>query len=104
MGLGLDDFLDLTPYEFQVAYQMYLDKINADREWEYLKAMRVARWQVFRTLCPPQGKKKISVYDLVELPGDQEIMEHMKTENSSEESTEEKFKAACKDMGFETQE
>ncbi|RKE02304.1 hypothetical protein [Marinifilum flexuosum] len=90
MGLSLETFLSLTPFEFQECYSAYLKKLNNDREWEYLKSMRVARRQVFRTLCPPPGKQ-ISEFDLWELPGDNEIKDHQneKTGGSTKERYEE---------------
>jgi len=84
MGLSLETFLSLTPFEFQEAYSAFLKKMNSDREWEYLKSLRVARKQVFRMLCPPQNKQ-ISESDLWELPGDE------KAEKKTEGSTKAKF-------------
>ena len=88
MGLSMETFLSLTPFEFQEVYGAFLTKQNTDREHEYLRAMRVARWQVFRTMCPPKGKQ-VSVMDLIELPGDKELSE---MQNSpAKESTKERF-------------
>jgi len=83
MGLDLETYLSLTPFEFQEVYKSFTEKTVSDREWEEIKDMRVARWQVFRTLCPPQ-QKKVSVYDLVELPGDKEIKERIKAKEQAQ--------------------
>ncbi|PKQ69398.1 hypothetical protein BZG01_00220 [Labilibaculum manganireducens] len=88
MGLSLESFLSLTPFEFQEAYMCFLKRQINDREWEYLKSMRVARWQIWRTLCPPKSKQ-ISLMDLVELPGDKEALEQLK--DTKEVSTQERF-------------
>lgn len=71
MGMSLETYLQLTPYQFQKVYECYLDKIKKDREYAENVAWQVGRWQVFRTLCPPT-KKKIGVFDLIELPGDEQ--------------------------------
>jgi len=72
MGMSLETYLGLTPSQFQRAYELYLEKIKSDREHAENVAWQVARWQVFRTLCPP-AKKQISVFDLIELPGDKAL-------------------------------
>jgi len=69
MGMSYESYLSLTPYQFRKAYELFLDKISKEREQSELTAWQVARWQVWRTLCPPEGKQ-ISVLDLIELPGD----------------------------------
>lgn len=54
MGLGLNDFLDLTPFDFIKAKCKYLEyqrDLQKER-WE------IARWQVFRSTCPPTARIK----------------------------------------------
>ena len=69
MGLGLGDFLDLTPFEWigiKCRFIEYKNKAEQER-WE------LARWQVFRTACPPQPKTKnglLSVTDFIRFPWD----------------------------------
>jgi hypothetical protein len=70
MGLSYEDYLSLTPYQFAEAYRRFIEKTNKDREQAELTAWQVARWQVWRTLCPPETKGPISVVDLLELTGD----------------------------------
>lgn len=94
MGLGLEDFLNLTPFEFQAVYLKHIEKIEKEREWETNTRWQIARWKVFRTLCPPQ-QKSISIFDLIELPGDEIIRQRKK----SEETTPEKFEEAKRRMG-----
>lgn len=72
MGMSLQTYLGLTPSQFQLAYKLFLEKTKNDREHAENVAWQVARWQVFRTLCPPK-KKKINVFDLIELPGDSDL-------------------------------
>ncbi len=54
MGLGLDDFLDLTPFEFIAVKNRYLEQQYEQKkeQWE------MTRWQVFRNICPPQPRTK----------------------------------------------
>lgn len=94
MGLGLEDFLNLTPFEFNEAHKAFIEKLNADREWQYNAMMQVARWQVFKTLCPPQ-QKQISILDLIELPGD----EVYKKAAEEKQTNREKFEKAKERMG-----
>jgi len=91
MGLSLETYLSLTPFQFQEAYNRYLEKVKSDREHAENVAWQVARWQVFRTLCPPQ-KKQISVFDLIELPGD-EAYKKAKEKAKAKEKDEVRFKA-----------
>lgn len=92
MGLDLESFLSLTPYEFQAVHTAFIKKTQSDRDWEEIKDLRVARWQVLKMLCRPQ-KKEISVYDLIELPGDKEQKERMKAADREQrkKSTPERF-------------
>jgi len=67
MGLGLDCFLDLTPFEFITIKGKYLEQQHElqKERWE------IARWQVFRTVCPPQSKSKrglLGVKDFILFP------------------------------------
>ena len=94
MGLGLDDFLNLTPFEFEAIQSAYFEKIVADREWEENLQWQVARWQVWRNMCPPD-KKQLSVIDLIELPGDEEIKAQIKQRQTDAE----KYKKAKSRFG-----
>jgi hypothetical protein len=69
VGLSLGDYLDMTPAQFAKAYEKFIEKTQKDREFTELVNWQVARWQVWRTLCPPPGEE-LSVVDLLELPGD----------------------------------
>jgi len=82
--MSYETFLSLTPYQFQKAYSNFIDKTNKDREQEELTAWQVARWQVWRTLCPPD-LKKISVMDLIELPGDKKYKASTGQDNKRDE-------------------
>jgi len=57
----------------------------------YRVTWETARWQVWRTLCPPD-KKEMSVRDLIEFPWEKEAIE-------ASISTEEKFRATIKKFG-----
>jgi hypothetical protein len=89
MGMSMESYLSLTPSQFQRAYELYLEKIKSDRDHAENVAWQVARWQVFRTLCPPQ-KKKISVFDLIELPGDEVYKKHSSTRSGTKTEIDEK--------------
>lgn len=92
MGLDLETYLSLTPFEFQEVHKAFIEKTTSNRDWEEIKDMRVARWQVFRTLCPPK-KKEISIFDLIELPGDKEQKERIEAVKleQNKRSTAERF-------------
>lgn len=94
MGMSLDSYLGLTPSQFQRAYELYLEKIKSDREHAENVAWQVGRWQVFRTLCPPD-KKRISVFDLIELPGDERLRQAQapKRRKDTPEKDEKRFRA-----------
>jgi len=57
-------------------------------EADYRLKFEVARWQVWRTLCPP-NKKQISLTDLLEFPEEKVVREQTR-------STEERFRALVK--------
>jgi len=92
MGMSLETYLGLTPSQFQRAYELYLEKIKSDREHSETVAWQVARWQVWRTLCPPK-KKKISVFDLIKLPGDEQFKKAKKKTEGSPVKDEKRFAA-----------
>jgi hypothetical protein len=91
MGMSYETYLSLTPYQFQKAYINFIDKINKDREQAELTAWQVARWQVWRTLCPPVGKE-ISMLDLIELPGDKRLRKEVKPDPERAKRLAEKWK------------
>ena len=84
--MSYETFMQLSPEQFNEAYEAWRILVNAEREHRELTAYRVARWQVWRTLAPPD-KKEISVLDLIELPGD----EAGKQEQKKTESTRQRF-------------
>lgn len=63
MGLALEDFLRLTPSEYNKAYESWLrhNEMREKQEWER------ARWMVFKAMTPPK-KQQITVYDLIKFP------------------------------------
>lgn len=91
MGLSLETYLDLTPFQFSEVYKRFLERIEKEREWQELKDWQIARWQVWRTLCPPNDKKEYSVMDILELPGDKEAKE--RAEGKTELSSRERYEA-----------
>jgi hypothetical protein len=91
MGMSMETYLQLTPYQFQKAYEYFLEKTRLDREHAENVAWQVGRWQVFRTLCPP-NKKKISVFDLIELPGDQALKKSKAKRKGIPEKDENRFR------------
>lgn len=93
MGLSLDTYLDLTPFQFVEAYHSFMERIAKEREWHELKDWQIARWQVWRTLCPPNDKKEYSVMDVLELPGDKDAEDKKKAEAQGEESSRGRFEA-----------
>lgn len=96
MGLSREEYLDLTPSEFQAIHRRYFEKINKDREEELCQKLLVARLQLFRQLCPPPGKT-IKITDLWELPGEAEEMNEkrkkaIENREKDRKRMEEKFK------------
>lgn len=75
--MSFDTWLKLTPAQFYKAYEDYQESEREKFEAEDLSRWRIARWQVWRTLCPPD-KKSISQFDLITLPGDEAIKEYHK--------------------------
>lgn len=73
MGLSLETFLSLTPQQFNIAYEKFIERIEA----EDIQAERRARLNAFRSVCPPPGKK-LSLYDFWEIKGDKEIQQAAK--------------------------
>ncbi|MGQ1889129.1 hypothetical protein ACT29H_01675 [Thermophagus sp. OGC60D27] len=82
MGLGLDTFLNMTPFEFAEAWQLWVK----NKEHEERLAWERTRMQVFWTICPPQ-KKQITPYDINRFPWEREI----KTPHDAPMSTQERF-------------
>ena len=70
--MSYETYLELTPGQFRGAYKAFIDKVNSDRQHAENTSWQVARWQVWRTMCPPQ-QKQISVFDLIKLPGDEQF-------------------------------
>ncbi|MBS4057755.1 MAG: hypothetical protein KGZ82_10605 [Bacteroidales bacterium] len=86
--MSLSTFLDLTPGQFFEALRAFREQREAQVRRDEELAWQVARWQVWRTLAPPAAKK-ISVFDLIELPGDDAI-KRLKLDNAKP-STRERF-------------
>lgn len=91
MGMSYESYLSLTPYQFRLAYEKFIDKVNKEREQQELNAWQVARWQVWRTLCPPEGKQ-LSVMDLIDLPGDKRDKKEIKPDPERAKRVAEKWK------------
>ena len=77
MGMGLETFLQLTPHQFAQSYKKHLEAKREEIEAIELINWQVARWQVWRTLYPPD-KKTANQFDILELPGDKELRERLK--------------------------
>jgi len=73
MGLSLETFLDLTPQQFEGAYERYIEKIETDD----ILLERVARKAVFKLLTPPE-KKGVSLYDWWPIKGDRKARQEIK--------------------------
>jgi hypothetical protein len=55
----LGDFLDISPTEFIEISKKYFEHERIREQNAWIRA----RWQVFKTLCPPD-KKQINVFDI----------------------------------------
>jgi len=88
MGMSLATWLDLTPGQFLKALEAFREMEARKAERNENHAWQVARWQVWRTLAPP-NQKQISVFDLLELPGDAAIKQTKTARPSSKERFEE---------------
>lgn len=87
MGMGLETFLSLTPDQFRDCYMQFLEAEKEKREADELARWQVARWQVWRSLCPPQGKK-LSQFDMITLPGDDRIKQQIKDKKAKSKRPE----------------
>lgn len=63
LGLSRADWIALTPQQYSLFRESHYRRQQRDERerWE------LARWQVFRTLCPPSGKR-ISLKDIITFP------------------------------------
>ena len=91
MGMSLDTYLGLTPYQFGLCWQKHQEQKQQERQAAELVQWQVARWQVWRSLCPPQ-KKKISQFDLITLPGDDQVKEQTTTAKKTAPRDEHRFR------------
>lgn len=66
MHLSLNDFLELLPVEYLDAK---IEFIKAENE-KYQDGWERARWQVFRSICPPTGKK-LRITDFIQFAWEQ---------------------------------
>lgn len=89
--MSYNSFCSLTPYQFQRAYELFIDKVHKDRAQTELNAWQIARWQVWRTLCPPEGKT-LSLIDLIELPGDKKLKKEVKPDPERAKRIAERWK------------
>jgi len=65
MGLGLGDFLDLTPFEWFGIKNRYIEASSQ----AYKERWEMTRWHAWRTVCPPTSKPGgISVLDFIRFP------------------------------------
>lgn len=53
MGLALEDFLLLTPFEFTATRKAFYQEQKRQSE----EAFAVAAWQAFKITCPGEGKQ-----------------------------------------------
>lgn len=65
LGMSLEDFLDISPFEFSEIHASWLElqEHREHNEWDR------ARWSIFKTLCPPD-KKSITIYDIQDFEWD----------------------------------
>jgi hypothetical protein len=92
--MSLDTFLAISPSEFSEIYAKWIEVKEAEAERERVKiqeAWEIARWTVWRTLCPPD-KKELSVLDLREFSWDPK-------QPKAPKSTRERFEEMKKKYG-----
>lgn len=77
MGMSLDTYLQLTPGQTVEAYLQWKQEKQEDFERDDLSRWRIARWQTWTQLYPPD-KKTASQFDILDLPGDDKIKEYLK--------------------------
>jgi hypothetical protein len=89
--MSYETFLDLTPEQFTKAYELFIAKTNKDREAAERTAWEVARWQVWRTLCPPKGDR-LSLLDLLTLTGEKKEVKTIKPDRERAQKLAERWK------------
>lgn len=82
--MGLEDFLNLTPFEFRETWQAWVRNTEHKEKqlWER------TRWQVFRSLCPPKGNQ-LGLTDFIIFPWEKDKV----AANEPKESTQDRFEA-----------
>jgi hypothetical protein len=76
LGICLDDFLDISPTEFMAIHDKWLEREKLREQNEWVRA----RWQVFKTLCPPD-KKQINVFDIEIFAWEKETIQEVPVSN-----------------------
>ncbi len=94
MGLSLETYLDLTPFEFREAHRRFIERIEKDREASELNEWRRTRWLAWVTGNFDRNKAQ-SEFDILELPHDNELRAALekKKHGESEASSRERFEA-----------
>ncbi|WP_346856584.1 hypothetical protein [uncultured Draconibacterium sp.] len=98
MGLSLDTYLSLTPFEFYEAYRKFIEKLEKDREWKELHDWRVARWTAYCTGNFDRTEVN-SEFDILELPHDDDLLAALETRKKEAESSPERFKLLRQKFG-----
>jgi hypothetical protein len=90
MGMSIGTFLELTPSQWQAAYDAWLEMRTADAKNDMLRRMHAARWMVSKMLAPPfKPGESFTIFDLIELDGDKEMLEEIR--KKTPQSTKERF-------------
>lgn len=92
MGLSLETYLALTPFEFAAAYQRFIERVEKDRESRELGEWRRTRWLAWSTGNYDRNKVQ-SELDILELPHDAELIAAREAKEKAEASNEPRYEA-----------
>lgn len=92
MGLSLDTYLALTPFEFREVHQRFIERIERDRESREIGEWRRTRWLAWSTGNYDRAKVE-SEFDILELPYDTELKAAREAKAEKETSSRDRYEA-----------
>lgn len=83
--MGKDEFLNLTPFEFNEVYEAWLSLRNKQNEIDLFHARYAAREALFAQLTAKFAKgQKITPLNLYILPGEEKFIKEIGTKKASD--------------------
>lgn len=75
--MSLETYLGLTPDQTMSAWELWRKQKQEDSKHSALEQWRIARWQTWMSLYPPE-KKSANQFDILQLDGDNELKDYLK--------------------------